>query len=127
MIILLFLNVYQPWQTSYFILRRDPYILEEYKDASLKTHKQIHFISTIKHVGSIRTSKSKQYAFEVVLHEKSSLLLACDNQILLDEWISAFTVVLKSIKAEREMERKNSLNNKSRNLTGRYFNRFYLI
>lgn len=42
----------------------------------------------------IRTSKSKQYAFEVVMREKTPLLLACDNEILLNEWITAFTDVM---------------------------------
>lgn len=86
--------LFKSWQQAYFILREDPYILEEYKDASLKTQKQIHFIGTVKHVGMIRTSKSKQYAFEVVMREKTPLLLACDNEILLNEWITAFTDVM---------------------------------
>ena len=76
--------------------------MEEYKDASLKTKKQLHSIGTIRHVGFIRTSKSQPYAFEVVMKEKTPLLLACENQILMEEWISAFMEVMNSSKEEEE-------------------------
>lgn len=97
--------LFKPWQQAYFILRRDPFVIEEYKDASLKTPKQHHFVGTIKHVGLVRTSKSQQYAFEVVVKEDTALLFGCENQMLREEWINAFTEVMN---AATDMRRKHS-------------------
>lgn len=72
-------------------------MLGEYKDASLKTQKQVHIIGTIRHVGINRTSKSQQFAFEVVMKEQGPLLLSCENHSLRDEWISAFVEVMNNI------------------------------
>ena len=80
-------------------------MIEEYKDASLKTPKQHHFVGTIKHVGLVRTSKSQQFAFEVVVKEDTALLFGCENQILREEWINAFTEVMN---AASDMRRKHS-------------------
>ena len=84
----------QPWQQAYFILRRDTFVIEEYKDATMKTLRQHHFVGAIKHVGIIRTSKSQQYAFEVVVKDDNVLLFGCENQILREEWIAAFALGL---------------------------------
>lgn len=78
--------------------------MEEYKDASLKTQKKLHFIGTIRHICPISTSKSQQFAFEVVMKEKTPLLFACDNKILMEEWITAFDEVMTSMVADHDDE-----------------------
>ena len=110
-------------------MRRDPYVIEEYKDATLKALRQRHFLPSIKHAGIIRTSKSQQYAFEVVVKDDIVLLFGCENQILREEWIQSFIDVKRVIddKEKKEspalqrpkqqtshpmLERKGSLNGK---------------
>lgn len=82
--------------------------MEEYKDASLKIQKQLHFIGTVRHVGKISTSKSQQFAFEVVMKEKTPLFFACENQMLMNEWISAFEEVMNTLTADNEGDKQTS-------------------
>ena len=64
--------------------------MEEYKDASLKVAKHTLFLDGLRHVGPVNTSKSKQFAFQVVAAGRSPLLFACENELLMNEWMETF-------------------------------------
>ncbi len=66
-------------------------LLDEYKDASLRVGKQTLFLDNVKHVGAVNTSKSKPFAFQVVVLARSPLLFACDNELLRNEWMAVFS------------------------------------
>lgn len=81
----------------------------------------------MKHVGIVRTSKSQQYAFEVVVKDDIVLFFGCENQILREEWIAAFVDVMNTVgeinkdtpplidnnsSSHATVERKGSLNGK---------------
>jgi len=84
----------RPWQNGYFALKKSPgfagLLLEEFRDASLRVTKETLFLDTVKHVGPVTTSRSKQYAFQVVVLGRSPLFFACDNELLRSEWIDVF-------------------------------------
>lgn len=90
--------------------------------------RQHHYVGTVKHVGIVRTSKSQQYAFEVVVKDDIVLFFGCENQILREEWIAAFVDVMNTVgeinkdsppsmsnvsPSHATVERKGSLNGKS--------------
>jgi len=79
----------------------------------------------------VRTSKSQQFAFEVVVKDDTVLLFGCENHILREEWIGSFVEVMNTfskiistpslitsstgIQSQHVvLERKGSLNGKQR-------------
>ena len=89
--------------------------------------RQHHYVGAVKHVGIVRTSKSQQYAFEVVVKDDIVLFFGCENQILREEWIAAFVDVMNTVgeiskdtppsldhesSTHATVERKGSLNGK---------------
>ena len=71
--------------------------------------RQHHYVGTVKHVGIVRTSKSQQFAFEVVVKDDAVLFFGCENQILREEWISAFVDVMNSNATEENNQNTENL------------------